>query len=313
MHKPTQCICLMGPTASGKSRLALTLAHLLPVEIISVDSALIYRDMNIGTAKPGQAALQRVPHHLIDILDPSQSYSAAQFRADTLKLIDAILQRNKIPLLVGGTMLYFKALREGLDELPNANPEIRKQIETQAKQQGWPQLHAKLMRVDPETAQRLKVNDAQRIQRALEIYEVSGKPMSALLQQNNYTFPYSVIPIGLIPSKREVLHQHIADRFDQMLTYGLIDEVIALQKKYPLSPDLPSMRCVGYRQVWEYLEGKLDKTMLREKGIVATRQLAKRQLTWMRAMPDIAVFDCLADDVHRHILTYLQDYFEGIA
>jgi tRNA dimethylallyltransferase len=287
-------IFLMGPTASGKTALAVELAHRFPVELISVDSALVYRDMNIGTAKPEPEILARAPHHLIDIIDPTESYSAATFRREALALMTDITARGRVPLLVGGTMLYFRALRFGLSELPPADAEIRAEIEQQATQIGWPALHAELAKVDAATAARLAPNDSQRINRALEIFRISGSPMSQLIAAQETTeLPFQLTPIALITSDRSVLHQRIAIRFKQMLANGLLDEVKSLQAKYALNRDLPSMRCVGYRQAWEYLAGEISEAELLEKGIAATRQLAKRQLTWLRGMPDNLEFDCL--------------------
>ncbi|HEY3327978.1 MAG TPA: tRNA (adenosine(37)-N6)-dimethylallyltransferase MiaA [Novimethylophilus sp.] len=294
-HQLPPAIFLMGPTASGKTGLAVEWAQRLPVELISVDSALVYCGMDIGTAKPDAATLARAPHHLIDLIDPTQSYSAAQFRADALKLMAEITARNKIPLLVGGTMLYFNALQHGLNDLPQADPEIRARLLDQAEQEGWPALHARLAQIDPATAQRLQPNDAQRIERALEICLLAGKPMSELLQQDkNAGLPYRLLKIALLPSDRAALHQRIAQRFDAMLEQGLIAEVRALRRQYPaLTESLPSMRCVGYRQAWQHIDGGLDLAALREKGIIATRQLAKRQMTWLRGMGDIIALDCL--------------------
>jgi len=287
-------IFLMGPTASGKTALAVELAHRFPVELISVDSALVYRDMNIGTAKPEPEILARAPHHLIDIIDPTESYSAATFRREALALMTDITARGRVPLLVGGTMLYFRALRFGLSELPPADAEIRAEIEQQATQIGWPALHAELAKVDAATAARLAPNDSQRINRALEIFRISGSPMSQLIAAQEKTeLPFQLTPIALITSDRSVLHQRIASRFKQMLALGLLDEVKSLQAKYALNRDLPSMRCVGYRQAWEFLAGEISEAELLEKGIAATRQLAKRQLTWLRGMPDNLEFDCL--------------------
>lgn len=285
----------MGPTASGKTGLAVELVQHLPLELVSVDSALVYRDMNIGTAKPDAATLAKAPHHLVDIIPPTQAYSAAQFRDDALRLMGEITARGNIPLLVGGTMLYFNALQHGLNDLPEANPELRAELDARAEREGWPALHAELARVDPATAARLQPNDAQRIERALEIWHLTGKPMSALLaEQDTEALPYRLLKIVLLPSDRAVLHQRIAQRFDVMLADGLLEEVRALQAKYPeLHPGLPSMRCVGYRQAWAYLQGEYDLPTLREKGIAATRQLAKRQMTWLRGMDDTIEMDCL--------------------
>ncbi len=287
----------MGPTASGKTAAALEIARRIPSEIVSVDSALVYRDMNIGTAKPSVAERAAVPHHLIDIIDPSEAYSVMQFRVDALRLAADITARGKLPLLVGGTMLYFKALRDGLDALPQADASLRAQLDDEAAQIGSPAMHARLALLDPATAARLKPNDAQRIQRALEVIALTGQPMSQLLAKApRIDLPFDLLPIALEPSDRSVLHARIAARFDAMLdsaTGGLIDEVAALRARGDLHLGLPSMRCVGYRQVWEFLDGAYGRQTLREKGIAATRQLAKRQLTWLRSMPERIVIDCL--------------------
>jgi len=288
-------IFLMGPTASGKTSVAVELAQTMPVELISVDSALVYRDMNIGTAKPDAATLARAPHHLIDIRDPTDAYSAAAFRHDALRLMHDITQRGKIPLLVGGTMLYFKALREGLSTLPQADPEVRAELDAEIARHGIQHLHRQLALADAETAARLSPNDTQRIQRAMEIYRLTGQPMSVLLKQKmDSELPYRILPIALIPGERSVLHQRIAARFEKMLGQGLIEELRALRQRYTLHPDLPSMRCVGYRQAWQLIEGEISEAQLLETGIAATRQLAKRQLTWLRSMPDNIEIDCLA-------------------
>jgi tRNA dimethylallyltransferase len=285
----------MGPTASGKTRLALALAAAFPIEVVSVDSAQIYRGMDVGTAKPSLAERRAVPHHLIDIIDPTESYSAARFSADALSLMKEITTRGRVPLLVGGTMLYFKALREGLSKLPESDPGVRERIDAEATVRGWPALHAELRRVDPETAARLKPNDAQRIQRALEVFRISGKPMSQLLGGGKPAgLPFRFIELALVPSDRGALHQRIEARFDAMLKDGLVEELQLLRERHALRSTLPSMRCVGYRQAWQFLEGDLDRGELRNRGIFATRQLAKRQLTWLRGMPGIRVFDSLA-------------------
>lgn len=290
-------ILLLGPTASGKSAAALALARRLPVEIISVDSAQVYRDMDIGTAKPNAEERAACAHHLIDVVSPEESYSAARFRDDASRLMDDITARGRIPLLAGGTMLYFKALREGLSELPEADAGMRAQIDEAAMRHGWPALHAQLAALDPETAARLQPTDAQRIQRALEVVRLTGRPLAeTYARRTAVALPYTLLAFGLAPSDRSVLHERIARRFDAMLAAGLVDEVRALRAKYRLDAALPSMRCVGYRQAWEHLEGALDATQLRERGIHATRQLAKRQLTWMRAMDDLQVIDCIAAD-----------------
>jgi len=288
----------MGPTASGKSPLALALARSFPVEIVSVDSAQIYRGMDIGTAKPSPAERAAVPHHLIDILDPTEAYSAARFRENALRLMGEIGARGRIPLLVGGTMLYFKALREGLSDLPESDAGVRARLDAEAAARGWPAMHEELAGVDAATAARLKTNDAQRIQRALEVYRLSGKPMSQLIgRRQPAALPFRLIELALVPSDRSVLHRRIEERFDSMLEQGLIEELQALRKRYPLRSSLPSMRCVGYRQIWQFLDGEISREELRDRGIFATRQLAKRQLTWLRGMHESTTIDCLATDV----------------
>jgi tRNA dimethylallyltransferase len=289
----------MGPTASGKTGLAVNLLHKLPVELISVDSALVYRGMDIGTAKPDAAILAKSPHHLIDIIEPTESYSAALFRTDALRLMADITARGRIPLLVGGTMLYFNALQHGMNDLPEADAKIRAQLVERAGREGWPALHTALASLDPVTAARLKPNDAQRIERALEVCMITGRPMSELFAQNRDNgLPYRLIKIALLPSDRAVLHHRIAERFDNMMESGLLDEVAQLRHRYPsLGLHSTSMRCVGYRQTWQYQDGEFDRVMLREKGIAATRQLAKRQLTWLRGMQDTLEFDCLRSDL----------------
>ncbi len=286
--------CLLGPTASGKTAAALAFAAQHPSEIISVDSALVYRGMDIGTAKPTLDERARVPHHLIDVRDPAEAYSAADFRADALRAIDDIVARGRVPLLVGGTMLYYRALTQGLNDLPGADPEVRAALEADAAREGWPALHARLASVDPATAARLAPNDAQRIQRALEVFMLTRQPMSTLLaapERGNET-PYRFVPIALEPSERAVLHARIEQRFDAMLASGFVDEVRKLRERGDLNPGLPSMRCVGYRQAWEHLDGAIDYATMRDKGIFATRQLCKRQLTWLRSMPERIVIDC---------------------
>ncbi|MDP2112216.1 MAG: tRNA (adenosine(37)-N6)-dimethylallyltransferase MiaA [Thiobacillus sp.] len=290
-------VFLMGPTASGKTALAVSLVERFPLEIISVDSALVYRGMDIGSAKPDAATLARAPHHLLDIRDPADAYSAAAFCDDARRLMADIVARGRVPLLVGGTMLYFRALLRGLDDLPRADPALRKALEAEAKAHGWPALHAELAVIDPATAARLAPNDSQRIGRALEVFRLTGTPMSALLDRAQSELPYRVLQLALIPSDRAVLHQRIAARFDAMLAEGLVDEVEFLRRADALSPDLPAMRAVGYRQAWAYLDGDIDMKALREQGIAATRQLAKRQLTWLRSWPDTVVLDCLAEDL----------------
>ena len=305
------CIAIAGPTASGKTASALALAAVLQqrgmaAEIISVDSALVYRDMDIGTAKPTQQERAAVPHHLIDIIEPTQSYSAAEFVRDTERLIGEIRARGAVPLLVGGTMLYFKALFEGLDEMPQADAEVRARIDAQAAELGWPAMHAELAKVDPITAARLAPGDSQRIQRALEVWHVSGKPLSSFHTAKDKAAAAARFDgqlFSLEPTDRAWLHARIAQRFDAMLEQGLVDEVRRLRARPDLHLDLPSMRCVGYRQVWEELDwqeklGKpeLNLHLVREKGIAATRQLAKRQITWLRSMPQRHAIDCQAPD-----------------
>ena len=289
---PPPAILLMGPTASGKTALAFEIAARLPVEIVSVDSAQVFRDMNIGTAKPDAATLARFPHHLIDLISPEERYSAARFREDALRVMNEIVLRNKVPLLVGGTMLYFKALREGLADLPQADAVLRAAIDAEAAARGWPALHAELTRLDPKTGARLKPNDSQRIQRALEVVRLTGQPLGTFFeQQRAVPPPFRFLPLALYPSDRAVLHERIARRFDDMLKAGLAAEVEALRAKYRLKIELPSMRSVGYRQVWEMIEGKIGPNELRDRGIFATRQFAKRQLTWLKAMTGIEMHD----------------------
>jgi tRNA dimethylallyltransferase len=324
----------MGPTASGKTGVAVDLVRHLPVEIISVDSALVFRDMDIGTAKPDKATLTRAPHHLIDIIDPTEAYSAAAFRHDALRLMHDITARGKIPLLVGGTMLYFKALREGLSDLPPSDPKVRATLDAEIAEHGIEHLHSELARVDAETAARLKPTDTQRIQRAMEIYRITGKTMSELIrtvpspanvrgasdesnplpqplshecERGDNPLPYRIIPIALIPSDRAQLHARIATRFKAMLEQGLLNELRMLREKYPLHRDMTAMRCVGYRQAWQFMEGEIDDTQLLETGIIATRQLAKRQLTWLRSMPENIELDCLAPDLAQRVIDTLAE------
>jgi tRNA dimethylallyltransferase len=303
-------VAIMGPTASGKTAAALAIAKTRPVEIISVDSALVYRGMDIGTAKPSAEELAAVPHHLIDIIDPLEAYSVMQFREDAIRLVAEISARGALPLLVGGTMMYFKGLTDSLDELPTADPALRAQIDAEAAQIGWPGMHARLATLDPVTAERLKPNDAQRINRALEIIALTGKPMSELLGKREKTeLPFELVSFALEPSDRAVLHQRIALRFDQMLgerdDEGLVAEVARLHARGDLSPALPSIRCVGYRQTWDYLDGRITRAELRELGIIATRQLAKRQITWLRAMPERIVVDFMGPDPAGAMLRHL--------
>jgi tRNA dimethylallyltransferase len=296
----------MGPTASGKTRLALALASAFPIEVVSVDSAQIYREMDVGTAKPSPSERSAVPHHLIDIIDPTESYSAARFHADALRLMKEITARGRIPLLAGGTMLYFKALREGLSDLPESDPRVRERIDAEAAARGWPALHAELATVDPETAARLKPTDAQRVQRAIEVFRISGKPMSQLLRRGKPAdLPFRLIELALVPSDRGALHQRIEARFDAMLKDGLVKELQLLRERHALRSTLPSMRCVGYRQAWQYLEGDIKRDELRDRGIYATRQLAKRQLTWLRATL-AENFDCLAPRLFPAVAAFVE-------
>lgn len=299
-------ILLMGPTASGKTRVALHLAARLPVEIVSVDSALVYRDMDVGTAKPDAVMRRRVPHHLIDIIDPTENYSAARFAEEAWACVDEIRARGNIPLLAGGTMLYFKAFREGLSALPPADPQTRAVIDAMAAELGWPALHDSLARLDPAAAERIEPTDSQRIQRALEVCYVTGRTLTDLLEEGREASPRArMIPIALEPGDRSVLHQRIAERFEEMLELGLISEVRSLRERYVLTPDLPSMRCVGYRQTWQYLDGEFGLARLRETGVAATRQLAKRQLTWLRSTEGVERFDCLDPDVDAIVCDYV--------
>ncbi|HSV34103.1 MAG TPA: tRNA (adenosine(37)-N6)-dimethylallyltransferase MiaA [Ramlibacter sp.] len=311
MSEP-RALALAGPTASGKTAAALAIAQRLPAEIVSVDSALVYRGMDIGTAKPSAAERAAVPHHLIDIRDPLHAYSAAEFAADAARLVAEINARGKLALLVGGTMLYFKALFEGLHEMPAANEAVRAALEQEAAARGWPAIHAELARVDAVTAARLAPNDAQRIQRALEVFRVSGRPLSSFHQERRGPDPaWAQVPLfSLEPTDRAWLHARIAERFDAMLAAGFLDEVKALRARGDLAPDLPSMRCVGYRQAWELLDAHEQTApkkpfplhRLRELGIFATRQLAKRQLTWLRSLPHRQAIACDAADAIPQLL-----------
>ncbi|QUM82422.1 tRNA (adenosine(37)-N6)-dimethylallyltransferase MiaA [Moritella sp. 5] len=291
-----KAIFLMGPTASGKTDLAIELTKQLPCEIISVDSALIYKDMNIGSAKPTAEELAQAPHRLIDIIDPAMSYSAADFRADALKHMQSITEAGKIPLLVGGTMLYFKVLLEGLSPVPTSVPEIRLAIEAEAKLRGWESLHQELSLYDPESAARLHKNDAQRVCRAIEVYRLTGKSLTELTQRKGEALPYDVAQFAIAPSDKAVLHERIERRFKLMIEAGFEAEVQALYQRDDLHLDLPSMRCVGYRQMWEYLDGNMDHDEMVFRGVVATRQLAKRQMTWLKSWNDLTWLDSKADD-----------------
>ena len=310
---PAPAIFLMGPTASGKTGAAVALAAALPVEIISVDSALVYRDMDIGTAKPDAATLQQAPHHLIDLIPPTQAYSAANFRQDALDFMADISARGRIPLLVGGTMLYFKALEQGMSGLPEADAQVRMGLDAEAAAIGWPAMHAKLAKVDALTAARLAPNDSQRIQRALEVHAISGRRLSDLIaEQSSQVLPYHVLKIALLPSDRQLLHERIAMRFELMLAAGLVDEVRALLIKYPvLTAESTAMRCVGYRQVLHHLAGEIGLEELRDRGVFATRQLAKRQLTWLRSMPQVRALDCLQSDINELVFNEVNQFIKN--
>ncbi|MDO6500831.1 tRNA (adenosine(37)-N6)-dimethylallyltransferase MiaA [Photobacterium sanguinicancri] len=304
MSKPLpQAIFLMGPTASGKTDLAIRLREQLPVELISVDSALIYRDMDIGTAKPDERELALAPHRLIDIRDPAQSYSAADFRADALKEMADIVAAGRIPLLVGGTMLYFKALLEGLSPLPAADVDVRAQIERDAAELGWQALHDELVRIDPVAGARIHPNDPQRLSRALEVFRISGKTLTELTQTQGEPLPYKVHQFAIAPMDRAVLHQRIEQRFGKMMEAGFEQEVRTLYEREDLTPDLPSIRCVGYRQMWDYLDGQCDKDEAIFRGICATRQLAKRQITWLRGWENLTWLDSSNVDIALQTVT----------
>ncbi|AVU74050.1 MULTISPECIES: tRNA (adenosine(37)-N6)-dimethylallyltransferase MiaA [Pseudomonas] len=316
MSQLPPAIFLMGPTAAGKTDLAIELTKVLPCELISVDSALVYRGMDIGTAKPSKELLAEFPHRLIDILDPAEAYSAADFRRDALQAMADITARGKIPLLVGGTMLYYKALVEGLADMPAADPSVRAQIEEEAARLGWQALHEQLAVIDPESAARIHPNDPQRLSRALEVYRVSGQSMTALRQRQSaqsteaaasgmQQLPYTVANLAIAPANRQVLHRRIEQRFTLMLEQGFIDEVVALRERSDLHAGLPSIRAVGYRQVWDYLDGKLTSAEMQERGIIATRQLAKRQFTWLRSWTDLHWLDSLDCDNLPRALKYL--------
>ncbi|MEO4045514.1 tRNA (adenosine(37)-N6)-dimethylallyltransferase MiaA [Pseudomonas sp. CAU 1711] len=310
-------IFLMGPTAAGKTDLALALADVLPCELISVDSALIYRGMDIGTAKPDKATLARYPHRLVDIRDPAESYSAAEFRADALAAMAEATARGRIPLLVGGTMLYYKALLEGLADMPGADPQVRAELEARAAAEGWEALHRELARVDPESAARIHPNDPQRLTRALEVHRLSGLSMTEHRRRQTAQnagpealgagqLPYTVAQFAIAPSERRVLHERIALRFRLMLEQGFVEEVEALRRRGDLHVGLPSIRAVGYRQVWEHLEGSLTREAMQERGIIATRQLAKRQFTWLRGWTGLEWLDSQAGDNLSRALKYLE-------
>ncbi|MDT4288174.1 tRNA (adenosine(37)-N6)-dimethylallyltransferase MiaA [Methylomonas sp. MO1] len=308
INKPT-AILLMGPTASGKTALGVAMAQALNAEIISVDSALVYKGMDIGTAKPTLAERAGVPHHLIDILDPREAFSTGQFRNRALELMADITERGKLPLLVGGTMLYFSALTQGLAQLPEADPEIRQRLDQELQDLGKEVLHARLAQVDPQAAARIHVNDPQRIQRALEVYEISGRPLSSFFDADQQAeHPFRFIKLIVAPEQRSTLHAKIAERFDQMLTLGFLDEVQALWQRGDLDESMPSIRCVGYRQAWSYLSGEYDLTTMRDKAIIATRQLAKRQFTWLRKEQDAHHLITGSKDLVEQALAYCSAY-----
>ena len=291
-------VFVLGPTASGKTAVALALAERHAVEIVSVDSAQVYRGMDVGTAKPPREARSRIPHHLIDVVEPTEAYSAGRFRDDALRLVAEIHARGRVPVLAGGTMLYFASLTRGLAALPPAQPRLRREIEEEAAQKGWAALHAELATVDPRAAARIEPADAQRIQRALEVHRHTGKPLSAFHGESAHdAWPFETLRLSLEPSERAVLHQRIAQRFREMLDAGLVAELEGLRARHRLDASMPSMRAVGYRQAWDTLEGRAPASTLEARGIAATRQLAKRQLTWLRAMPGLERLDCLAGDL----------------
>lgn len=302
-------ILLMGPTAAGKTDLAIELHERLGIELISVDSAMVYRGMDIGSAKPSPEELARAPHRLIDIRDPAEPYSAADFREDALAEMRRISAAGRVPLLVGGTMMYLRQLLYGVANLPAADPAVRAELEREAETRGLAALHAELGRVDPQAAARIHPNDPQRLMRALEVYRLSGRSLSELwAEQRPETFPWRTLSIGLAPADRGVLHRRIAARFEAMLEAGFIDEVAALRARGDLNPALPSMKSVGYRQVWAYLDGECDRDTLRQRGIVATRQLAKRQLTWMRGWEELAWVDPLVGDPLGAVLKLVREF-----
>jgi tRNA dimethylallyltransferase len=306
-------VFVLGPTASGKSAVALALAGRFPAEIVSVDSAQVYRGMDIGTAKPDRATQQRVPHHLIDLIDPVAAYSAARFAREARAAMADITARGRLPLLVGGTMLYVKALTEGLSTLPEALPELRRELDARAAIEGWPALHTELARLDPVTAARLAPGDSQRIGRALEVCIASGVPMSSLLARRAADLGHRMLMVSLEPSDRAVLHQRIAARFRRMLDDGLVEELQGLRARFALTAALPAMRAVGYRQAWEFLDGAIDAAALEAKGIAATRQLAKRQLTWLRSMTAVERFDCLREDLAQAVAARVEDFLAADA
>ena len=303
-------ICLLGPTGSGKTALVLELAAVLPIDIISVDSALVYRQMNIGTAKPDPATLARIPHHLIDICDPATPYSAAQFCTDAHRLIQQSMDNARIPLLTGGTMLYYRSLWEGLSPLPSADQSLRASLSQQAETKGWAYLHQTLQAIDPRAAERIHANDAQRIQRALEVYYLTGKTLSDFIDNTPKSPPPAMLKLVISPSDRQILHERISARLDGMLAQGFIEEVAALRRRGDLTAACPAMRAVGYRQIWSYLVGEQDYVTMREKALIATRQLAKHQLTWLRQFEGVIWFDSTAPDLFSQVYHCIQAYLE---
>ena len=306
-----KAVLLLGPTASGKSAVAMELARRFPVEIVSVDSAQVYRGLDVGTAKPTPGERASVPHHLIDIVEPTGAYSAGRFREDAQRLVNEVHARGRVPLLAGGTMLYFRALMRGLADLPRADAGIRAEIDARAAAEGWPALHAELARIDPASAARLDPTDPQRIQRALEVHRLTGRTLTELQAQESQPPPFEALAIALEPGERAVLHERIAQRFRGMLAAGLVAELEGLRARYRLDARLPSMRTVGYRQAWETLEGAKPAATLEARGIAATRQLAKRQLTWLRSMPDVERFDCLCGDLAPAIAARVERFLEA--
>ncbi|VAW92863.1 tRNA dimethylallyltransferase [hydrothermal vent metagenome] len=308
MSKPEKppIVCIMGPTASGKTDLAITLSKKYPMDIISVDSAMVYKGMDIGTAKPDAQTLAHAPHRLVDFLDPAEAYSAAQFCADALREMQQITEQGRIPLLVGGTMLYFKALLYGLSDMPSADEATREKLVAETQTLGLAAMHARLAEVDPESAARIHPNDPQRIQRALEVYELTGISLTAWQAKPVDPLPYEPIQIALVPSDRSWLHRRIELRFKMMLKQGLVEEVKTLFQRKDLDENKPAIRAVGYRQVWQHLAGQLDYDDMQERGIIATRQLAKRQLTWLRSMPDLKNFDCINSNLEDEVLNFLE-------
>ncbi len=314
LNEKSLAICLMGPTASGKTDLALNLADEFPVTLISVDSSLVYRGMDIGSAKPEPEILERYPHHLIDIRNPDEPYSASDFRDDVLPIMDQIWQEGKVPLLVGGTMMYFKVLIEGIADMPEADEGIRARIVDKALKQGWSAVHEDLQKVDPVAAERIHPNDSQRLQRALEVFELSGKPLSELQASGAWggqqELHFNPVSLALMTENRALLHRRIEGRFKQMVKKGLVEEVKALKAQYPDKANLPAMRAVGYRQVWQFLEGEFDEQEMLQRGTAATRQLAKRQITWLRSWPNLTSFEIDSSDLDQNLSKKVRDLLE---